>query len=106
MIRVTVLYKNMPDSEFDFDYYVNTHMPLAKKRLADFGMGDFEVERGIEAADGEAAPYICVMHAELATIDGFRRGFEKHGEELSADVPNYTNITPEIQISEIVKSSE
>ena len=106
MIRVTVLYKNMPDSEFDFDYYVNTHMPLSKKRLADFGMGDFEVERGIEAADGEAAPYICVMHAELATIDGFKRGFEKHGEELSADVPNYTNIAPEIQISEIVKSSE
>ncbi len=106
MIRVTVLYKNMPDSEFDFDYYVNTHMPLAKKRLADFGMGDFEVERGIEAVDGEAAPYICVMHAEFATIDGFKRGFEKHGEELSADVPNYTNIAPEIQISEIVKSRE
>jgi len=106
MIRVTVLYKNMPDSEFDFDYYVNIHMPLSKKRLADFGMGDFEVERGIEAADGGAAPYICVMHAEFATIDGFKRGFEKHGEELSADVPNYTNIAPEIQISEIVKSRE
>ncbi len=69
-------------------------------------MGRFEVEKGLEAVDGEAAPYICVMHAELATIDGFKRGFEKHGEELSADVPNYTNIAPEIQISEIVKSSE
>jgi hypothetical protein len=46
------------------------------------------------------------MHAELATIDGFKRGFEKHGEELSADFPNYTNIAPEIQISEIVKSRE
>ena len=28
------------------------------------------------------------------------------GEELSADVPNYTNIVPEMQISEIVKSRE
>ena len=106
MIRVTVLYKNTPDSEFDFDYYVNIHMPLSKKRLADFGMGDFEVERGIEAADGEAAPYICIMHTEFPTIDDFKRGFEKHGEELSADVTNYTNIAPEIQISEIVKSRE
>jgi uncharacterized protein (TIGR02118 family) len=106
MIRVTGLYRDMSNSEFDFDYYVNVHMPLVKKRLADFGMGDFEVERGIEAADGEAAPYICIVHIEFPTKDDFKRGFEKHGEELAADVPNYTNIAPEIQISEIVKSRE
>ena len=81
-------------------------MPLVKKRLTVFGMGEFEVERGIEAADGEAAPYICIMHTEFPAIDDFRRGFEKHGAELSADVPNYTNIAPEIQISEIVTSRE
>jgi len=76
------------------------------RSLADFGMGEFEVERGIEAADGEAAPYICIVHIEFPTKDDFMRGFEKHGEELSADVPNYTNIAPEMQISEIVKSCE
>ena len=106
MIRLTGFYKNASNSEFDFDYYLNTHMPLVKKRLADFGMGEFEVERGIEAADGEAAPYICIVHIEFPTKDNFMRGFEKHGEELSADVPNYTNIAPEMQISEIVKSCE
>ena len=106
MIRVTGLYRDMPDSEFDFDYYMNAHMPLVKKRLADFGMGDFEVERGIEAADGEAAPYICILHIEFPTIDDFKRGFEKHSAELLADIPNYTNIAPEIQISEIVKFRE
>jgi hypothetical protein len=46
------------------------------------------------------------VHIEFPTIDDFKRGFEKHGEELSADVSNYTNIAPELQISEIVKSSE
>ena len=106
MIRVTGLYRDMSNSKFDFDYYVNAHMPLVKKRLADFGMGNFEVERGIEAADGEAAPCICIVHIEFPTIDDFKRGFEKHGGELSADVPNYTNIVPEMQISEIVKSSD
>lgn len=106
MIRVTGLYKDVSNSRFDFDYYLNTHMPLVKKRLADFGMGDFEVERGVEAADGKAAPYICIVHIEFATIDDFKRGFEKHGEELSADVQNYTNIAPEMQISEIVNPRE
>ncbi len=102
MIRITALYRNTADSRFDFDYYVNTHMPLAQKRLADFGMGRFEVEKGLEAVDGEAAPYVCVSHAEISTIDDLRRGLEEHGEELFADIPNYTNIEPEIQISEIV----
>ena len=106
MIRVTGLYRGESESEFDFDYYVNTHMPLVKNRLADFGMGEFEVERGIEAADGEAAPYICIVHIEFPTINDFRRGFETHGEELAADVPNYTNIAPEMQISEIVNFRE
>jgi len=46
------------------------------------------------------------VHIEFPTKDDFQRGFDKHGEELSADVPNYTNIAPEIQISEIVKSRE
>ena len=106
MIRLTGLYRDTSNSEFDFDYYLSTHMPLVKKRLADFGMGDFEVERGIEAADGEVAPYICIVHIEFLTIEGFKRGFERHGKELSADVPNYTNIAPEMQISEIVDSRE
>ena len=106
MIRLTGLYKNMSDSEFDFDYYMNRHLPLVKKRLADFGMGEFEVERGIETPNGEAALYICIVHIEFPTIDDFKRGFEKHGEELYADVTNYTNITPEMQMSEIVKSLE
>ena len=41
MIRVTELYREMSDSEFDFDYYVNTHMPIVKKRLADYEIYDF-----------------------------------------------------------------
>jgi hypothetical protein len=46
------------------------------------------------------------VHIEFPSIDDFKRGLEKHGEELSADVPNYTNIAPEMQVSEIVESRE
>ena len=60
MIRVTGLYRDMSDSEFDFDYYVNTHMPLVKRRLADFGMGEFEVERGSKPRMGKQ-PHTSVL---------------------------------------------
>jgi uncharacterized protein (TIGR02118 family) len=104
MIRLTALYRNSEGSRFDFDYYVKTHLQLARERLADFGMGRIEVERGIEAMDGERAAYICVAHADFSDMADLKRGFEEHGEELLADVPNYTDIEPEVQISEVVEA--
>jgi hypothetical protein len=35
-------------------------------------------------------------------VEDFQKGMAAHGQELMADIPNYTNIPPTIQISEIV----
>ena len=102
MIRVTALYRNAEGKHFDFDYYVNTHLPLARKRLSEFGLQKAEVLRGIEATDGGPAPYVCIALVEFSSLEGLKRGMEAHMEELLADVPNYTNIEPEIQINEIL----
>ncbi len=75
MIRLTALYRNSEGSRFDFDYYVKTHLQLARKRLADFGMGRIEVEKGIEALDGERAAYICVAHADFLDMADLKRGY-------------------------------
>ena len=104
MIRVTALYRNSEGSRFDFDYYLNTHMQLARERLADFGMGRLEVEKGVEAMDGERPAYICIAHVEFSDMDDVRRGLQEHADELLADVPNYTDIEPEVQISEVVEA--
>jgi hypothetical protein len=34
-------------------------------------------------------------------LDGFQKGMGQHGKEILADIPNYTNIQPQMQISEI-----
>ena len=104
MIRMTVLYRNSEASTFDFDYYVKTHLELAKERLKEFGVGRIEVERGIEALDGQKAPYVCVAHVHFSSIEDLKRGVEAHAEELLADVPNFTNIEADLQISEVVAS--
>jgi uncharacterized protein (TIGR02118 family) len=104
MIRVTALYRNLEGSRFDFDYYVTTHFQLVRERLADFGMGRIEVEKGIEAMDGQRAAFVCVAHVDFSDMADLKRGLEEHGEELLADVPNYTDIEPEVQISEVVEA--
>ena len=105
MIRVTALYRNSERARFDFDYYVKTHVQLGRERLRDFGIGRIEVERGVESLDGQRTGYVCIAHVEFPSVEDFKRGMERHGEELFADLPNYTNIEPEIQISELVETA-
>jgi hypothetical protein len=41
-------------------------------------------------------------HDYFNTLGDFQKGMGQHGKELLGDVPNFTNIQPQIQISEII----
>lgn len=106
MIRLTALYRHSPGAEFDFTYYTSTHMRLARERLREYGMGLVQVEKGMETLDGQAPGYVCIAHVEFSNLQDLKRGLEAHAEDLMADVPNYTNIEPEVQISEVLEVHE
>jgi uncharacterized protein (TIGR02118 family) len=103
MIRVAVLYPNSDGTTFDVDYYINRHMQLVQNRLEPFGLLGWEVDAGLAGMDNSSAPYACIGYMFFNSVQDFHTGLEKAGEDLFADVPNYTNITPVIQISEYTK---
>jgi len=37
------------------------------------------------------------------SMEEFQTGFFTHAGEMTADIPNFTDVTPQVQISEIVK---
>jgi uncharacterized protein (TIGR02118 family) len=41
-------------------------------------------------------------HLFCDSLDAFQAGFSPHSKEIMADIPNYTNQTPVIQISEVL----
>jgi uncharacterized protein (TIGR02118 family) len=95
-----VHYPNGEGKKFDLDYYVRTHMPMAGRLLKPLR---YEVDKGIAGgAPGSAAPFVASCHFYFNTLADFQKSMSAHGQELIADVPNYTNIQPEIQMSEIV----
>ena len=103
MIRISVLYPAGEGKKFDHAYYKNKHMTLVGERLKPFGLIRTEVDRGIAGgAPGSSAPYVAVGHVYFTALDGFQKGMGKHGKEIMADIPNYTNIQPQIQINEII----
>jgi uncharacterized protein (TIGR02118 family) len=106
MIRIAVLYPQQNDSHFDLAYYLNKHIPLVKERLNLTGLIRVEVDEGIGTnAPDQPAPYVAIGYLIFERIEDFQRGFSAHGAELIADIPNYTNIQPQIQISRIVAES-
>ena len=103
MIRVTVLYPSGDGKKFDHDYYVNRHMQLVQQRLKSFGLVRTEVDKGVAGgAPGAPAPFLAIGHVYFNTLADFQKGMGQHGKELLGDVPNFTNIQPQIQISEII----
>jgi uncharacterized protein (TIGR02118 family) len=100
MIRVAVLYPNFEGSRFNVSYYKQQHMQLVWQKLGPLGLVGCEVDAGIAGMGGALAPYDAIGYMFFETVDQFQSGFAKVGEELVADVPNYTNIAPVIQISQ------
>jgi hypothetical protein len=49
-----------------------------------------------------APAYLCVATIKVASPDDFAARNRKRGAELAADIANYTNITPTIQMEEIL----
>jgi uncharacterized protein (TIGR02118 family) len=103
MIRISVLYPNEPGKRFDLNYYTHKHMMLVAERLKSFGLVRTEVDKGLAGgAPGAPAPYVCIGQVYFDSVDAFQKGMSTHGKEIMADIPNYTDIAPQIQISEIV----
>jgi uncharacterized protein (TIGR02118 family) len=103
MIRASVLYANAPGGRFDFDYYLGKHVPFARGLLAPSGLLRLEVDRGVSREEAGTSPrYTCVAHLYFETADAYYAAMAEHGEALGDDVPNYTDLELEIQVSDIV----
>lgn len=103
MIRVSVMYQMGEGKTFDATYYMQKHVPMARERLRGAGLVRAEIDKGVAGgAPGAPAPFIYVAHLYFNSLADFQGAMEAHGKEIMGDIPNYTNIQPQVQISEIV----
>ena len=102
MIKVSVMYPNKEGARFDHEYYRDKHMPLVKARLGD-ACKYYTVDKGLAGgAPGDPATYVGMCHIFSDSVEAFQKGFGPHAKEIMGDIPNYTDIAPVMQISEVV----
>lgn len=105
MIKLSVMYPYSPDAHFDYEYYCHTHMPLIKQRMGD-RCKYYTVDKGLGGATPGSPPaFVAMCHIYSDSIESLMEGIGPHAAELTADVANFTSLTPVQQISEVLADS-
>lgn len=106
MNTISILYPNKLDSEFNFQYYTEIHMPRSIQLLSTHpGFKGVSVERGFGTAEtGTEVTYIAICHFTFDTVQSFIEAFTPHANELQEDMKNFTEIIPIIQFNDILIS--
>ena len=102
MIKASVMYPNNEGSTFDMTYYCGIHIPMVRQKLG-AALKGVAVDQGIGGEEpGSPAPYLAIAHLLFESLEALQTSFGPHAEEFGADVPNYTNTEPTIQVSEVM----
>lgn len=94
MISVHILYPKTDDSTFDMSYYTSTHMPM----LAD-ALGD--ACTGWGASTTKSKEWEAIGWATVTSQEAFDAAMAEHGAKIIGDVPNYTNVAPQMVVGEV-----
>ncbi|MCB0655497.1 MAG: EthD family reductase [Saprospiraceae bacterium] len=102
MIKVSIFYPDGDGKTFNMDYYANSHIPMVAGLLGDAVKGA-SIEKGLGGADpGSPAQFVAMGNMYFDSVESFQQSFGPHAVTIMGDIPNYTNIAPVIQVSEVV----
>ena len=102
MVKFSVMYPTTPGARFDHDYYRDQHMPMIQRLLGDACKG-YSIDKGLGGgAPGQPPTYVAMCHIYADSAASFMGAFGPNAKQIMADVPNYTDIQPVAQLSEVV----
>ncbi|HUQ96740.1 MAG TPA: EthD family reductase [Chitinophagaceae bacterium] len=101
MVQLNIHYPKTAGAHFDWDYYLNIHMPLSIK-LQGAALKSVTISKGIEGVETTPVAYVALTTLLYDSVDAFLKAFLPHAETLQGDMKNYTTIQPVMQFSEVV----
>ena len=101
MIKMAIFYPNGEGKTFDMAYYSTTHMPMVASLLGD-SLKAMAIDKGLANGTPDTpVQYLAIGYLYFDSMSAFQNAMGLHREAIKADVPNYTNIQPVIQFSEV-----
>jgi uncharacterized protein (TIGR02118 family) len=102
MVVITVMYPLTPGTSFDMDYYINSHLPLVRRLFEPMGQREMRLFKGLSNGGPGEPTFGVIAELFFDDMDALLAALTAHGAETQADIPNFTDSTAVIQISEMV----
>lgn len=103
LIKVSVMYPFDEGKTFDMEYYESSHMPMVAGILGS-NLVTYTIEKGLASGIPDTPlPYIAIGTFYVKDLDDYRAAIGPNRDAIRSDILKYTDISPVILVSEIVR---
>jgi uncharacterized protein (TIGR02118 family) len=97
------MYPYGENKKFDIDYWIEKHRPMVLEKLEPHGLVKLELDKGITAGlEGGLPIYLYIGYLYFNSMEDHQKCLP-YALELFSDLPNFTDIEPITQVSEIIQ---
>lgn len=103
LIKVSIMYPYAEGKTFNMDYYENTHMPMVAKFIGS-NLVKYTIEKVTASGiPNQPLPYMAIGTFYVKSLSDYQAAIAPNRDAIRADFANYTNATPVIIISEVIR---
>src|SRR5436190_19858424 len=103
LIKISVMYPFAEGKTFNMEYYETKHMPMVAGFLGS-NLVKYTIEKGVASGiPNQPLPFMAIGTFYVKSLSDYQAAIGPKREGIRADFQNYTNITPIILVSEVVR---
>jgi len=103
LIKVSIMYPFAEGKTFDMEYYETKHMPMVAGFLGS-NLVKYTIEKGFASGiPNTPLPFMAIGSFYVKDLSAYQAAIGPNRDAIRSDFSNYTNISPVILVSEIVR---
>nr|WP_295935057.1 EthD family reductase [uncultured Dyadobacter sp.] len=103
LTKVSVMYPYAEGKTFNMEYYEAKHMPMVAKFLGS-NLVKYTIEKGVASGiPNQPLPFMAIGTFYVKSLSEYQAAIGPNRDAIRADFANYTNASPVILVSEVVK---
>ncbi|SHN12430.1 EthD family reductase [Mucilaginibacter sp. OK098] len=103
LIKVSIMYPYAEGKTFNMEYYESKHMPMVAAFLGS-NLIKYTIEKGLASGiPNQPLPFMAIGTFYVKSLSDYQTAIGPNRDAIRADFSNYTNISPVILVSEVIK---
>jgi len=103
LIKISVMYPYGEGKTFNMEYYETRHMPMMATFLGS-NLIKYTIEKGLSSGiPNQPLPFMAIGTFYVKSLSDYQAAIGPKRDAIRADILNYTNISPVILVSEVIK---